>query len=490
MRFYKTIFTSIIILISTLTGVAYSNQIDTLKKSVWQKIDNKTELLENVNKKIWSFAEIGLEETESSNLLIDVLTKNGFSVKKDIANMPTAFMARYGKGKTKIGILAEYDALPGVSQSHNPFEEPGPNKKAGHACGHSVFGVGSLAAALAIKELIEEKKIDGTITLYGTPAEETGIGKVYMLKDNYFKDEDVIFSWHPFDQTAVSYNETKALVNVKFVFKGTAAHSSVSPWRGKSALDAVELMTNGVNFMREHIKPDARIHYIITKGGDQPNVVPPEAEVWFYIRANKFSDVENYFIWVKDIAEAAAKMSRTKLDDIIIQSEVHEKISFRYLSELMQENLEAIGPPIWSEEELEFARVTQRNFLSKETYLQIKDLPALYNKINPLRQDPYPATASTDIADISWFVPTGGVGIASYGYNIPIHSWPVVAATGTTIGTKALIVAAKTIAATSIDLYENEKLLNKVKSSWKESRGDAPFKTLIPKKQMAPERIN
>ena len=156
----------------------------------------------------------------------------------------------------------------------------------------------------------------------------------------------------------------------------------------------------------------------------------------------------------------------------------------------MQENLETIGPPIWSEEELEFARVTQRNFLSKETYLQIKDLPALYNKINPLRQDPYPATASTDIADISWFVPTGGVGIASYGYNIPIHSWPVVAATGTTIGTKALIVAAKAIAATSIDLYQNEKMLEKVKSSWKESRGDAPFKTLIPKKQMAPERIN
>ena len=472
-----------------LSYSSYSSQINEIKKNAWEKIDSKYKILENINKKIWSFAEIGLDEKQSSQLLIENLIDNGFSVESGIAGMPTAFMARYGNGKTKIAILAEYDALPGISQSLNPYKEPEKNKESGHACGHSIFGVGSLAAAIAIKEIIQENKIDGTITLYGTPAEETGIGKIYMLKDGYFKDEDVIFSWHALDRTAVFYNDTKAVINVKFKFRGTAAHSSASPWYGTSALDAVELMTTGVNYMREHIKPDARIHYVITKGGEQPNIVPPEAEVWFYIRANEFSDVENYYTWVKDIANAAAKMSRTELESINIQSEVHEKITFRFLSELIHKNLEQIGPPKWNSKELNFARQTQKNFFDKKKFSEIKNFSALHSQIEPLLLKPSAATASTDIGDISWFVPTGGLGVAAYGYNIPIHSWPVVAATGTSIGTKALIIAAKTIAATSIDLYQNDNLLKRVKSDWQKSRGIKPFITLIPKDQAAPKNI-
>ena len=385
-----------------------------------------------------------------------------------------------------IGILAEFDALPGVSQAASPVPGVGPNPAAGHACGHSAFGVGSTGAAMAIKEMMAAGDLKGTIKLYGTPAEETGIGKVYMLRDGYFRDDDVILNWHPGDRTRASYGNTKAIVNVKFKFRGSAAHASAMPWSGRSALDGVELMSVGVNYMREHIKPDARIHYVVTKGGGQPNVVPPEAEVWYYIRADKFTDVENYFAWIKDIAQAAAKMSRTELEAVIIQSEIHEMITVRTLSETTHANLTAIGAPRWEETEAAFARTTQMEFQDPFGRTITDETPALSTIIEPLPDVATPARASTDVGDISWYVPVGGLGVASYGYGLPIHSWVVVAATGTSIGTKALVTAAKTMAATAIDIYTDPELLARVKADWRESRGDAPFRTLIPEGQAAP----
>jgi aminobenzoyl-glutamate utilization protein B len=246
------------------------------------------------------------------------------------------------------------------------------------------------------------------------------------------------------------------------------------------------LMNTGVNFMREHIKPDARIHYVITKGGGQPNVVPPDAEVWYYIRADKFTDVIGYFEWVKQIAEGAALMSRTKLEEVEIQSELHEMIPVRTLAEMTQKNLMSVGPPKWSETELAFARTTQLEYQDPYGREISSDMPALATTIAPIPDVPPPPRASTDVGDISWFVPIANFGVASYGYGLPAHSWMVVAATGTSIGTKALVTAAKTLTANAIDLYTDADLLARAKADWRKSRGDVPFQTLIPENQKAP----
>ena len=444
------------------------------------------EHMKRIASNIWSFAETSLEETRSSQELQNLLSDSGFTVNNNIAGMKTAFVASYGSGKPVIGILAEFDALPGLSQAASPSPNIGPNPEAGHACGHSIFGVGSTGAALAIKQMIAAGEIDGTIKLYGTPAEETGIGKVYMLRAGYFKDDDVILNWHPSDRNRASYGNTKAIANVKFRFRGSAAHASAMPWSGRSALDAVELMNTGVNFMREHVKPDARIHYVITKGGGQPNVVPPEAEVWYYIRADKFTDVMSYYEWITDIGKAAAIMSRTELQEIEVQSEIHEMLAVRILSQQIHKNLLAIGPPHWEERELAFARRTQQQFQDPFGRTINDETPALSSTIEALPDEPSPARASTDVGDISWVVPVGGLGVASYGYSLPMHSWPVVAATGTTIGTKALMIAAKTITATALDLYTDDELMNKVKAEWHLNRGAAKFETIIPEGQTAP----
>lgn len=474
---------------ATFTATALAADVAQMKRDAWSWLDSQTARLETANQNIWAYAETSLEETKSSQELQDLLASAGFTVEAGVADMPTAFVATYGSGGPRIGILAEFDALPGVSQAASPVPGVGPNPAAGHACGHSAFGVGSVGAALAVKELIASGDIDGTVILYGTPAEETGIGKVYMLRAGYFKDDDVILNWHPTDRNRASYGNTKAIANVKFRFTGSAAHASAMPWSGRSALDGVELMNTGVNFMREHVKPDARIHYVITKGGGQPNVVPPDAEVWYYIRADKFTDVVNYYEWIKEIAQGAAMMSRTTLEEVEVQSEIHEMITVRALSEQTHKNLTAIGAPLWEEQEVAFARTTQMEFQDPFGRTITDETPALSTIIEPLPDEPTPARASTDVGDISWFVPIGGLGVASYGYGLPTHSWPVVAATGTTIGTKALVTAAKTMAATAIDLYTDEDLMARVKADWRKSRGDEPFQTIIPEGQLAPRSV-
>lgn len=457
-----------------------------LKQAAWADIDARAASLATANEAIWSYAETSLEETRSSGVLQNLLAAEGFDIEAGVAGMPTAFVASYGSGKPVIGILAEFDALPGVSQAASPVPAPGPNPDAGHACGHSAFGVGSVGAALALAQLIKQGKISGTVKLYGTPAEETAMGKIYMLRDGYFKEDDAVFAWHPGSMTLVPYGTSMAMVNVKFRFRGSAAHAAAQPYAGRSALDAVELMNMGVNVMREHVRDDARIHYVITHGGDQPNVVPPEAEVWYYIRAYDFGDVAEYFKWIQEIAEAAAAMSRTTLETVAVQSEMHEVLPVRSLAELMHANLTEVGAPAWTDAELEFARTTQENFKAPSASKLTADSPALHADILPLPDKPIRGAASTDVGDISWFVPVANVMVASYGYGLPTHSWPVVAATGSDIGNRALLVAAKAIVATAIDLYQDPELLQRVQADFKESRGDAPWETLIPPGQVAP----
>ena len=467
---------------------ADAQQVIDLKGDAWSYIDSRAGVFADTNQTIWAAAETSLQETRSATALQALLTDGGFKVETGVAGMPSAFVASYGSGRPVIGFLAEYDALPGVSQAAEPIPGPGPNPAAGHACGHSVFGVGSTAAALAIKQLIASGRLKGTVKLYGTPAEETGIGKIYMLRAGYFKDDDVILSWHAGDKTQASYGSTKAIVNVKFRFMGLAAHASAAPYGGRSALDAVELMDMGVNMMREHVKQDARIHYVITDGGGQPNVVPPTAEVWYYIRANDFNEVVDYFEWIKQIAEGAAQMTQTQLAAVDVQSEMHQLFPSRALAETIDQNLNVVGPPAWSDAEREFARKTQQAFASFQGRSYANDI-ALHQAIEPLSTQLTEPRASTDQGDISWFVPTGGLRVASYGYGLPIHSWPVVAATGTSIGDKALLVAAKALAATAVDLFTDQALVERVKADWREMRGDAPWKTLIPEGQSAPARV-
>ena len=457
-------------------------ETDRAKSTALSWVDANTATLKRVNQNIWSYAETGLEEVRSSKELIDLLKAEGFTVEEGVAGMPTAFVATYGSGRPVIGLLAEYDALPGLSQDKVPERREREGVGAGHGCGHSIFGTASTGAAIAAKNAIASGAIAGTIKLYGTPAEETGIGKTYMLREGYFKDDDVVLSWHASPVTSSGYSYSKANVSVKFRFSGLPAHASTSPHQGRSALDAVELMSVGVNYMREHVKEDTRIHYVITSGGGQPNVVPPSAEVWYYIRANKHRDVEDYFEWVNEIARGAAAMSRTTLEAVQVDADMHEVLPNRTLSEILQRNLEIVGAPSFTAEEKDFAARAQ-------TDLARKPEMALSETIEPLPDEPDQGMASTDVGDLSWFVPVGQIGVASYSYGAPGHSWQIVACTGTSIGEKALLVAAKALAGAAVDLYASPELVAKAKADFEAIRKPLEYVTLIPEGQKAPKTI-
>ncbi len=480
----------LLLLVVSVPSLASGDELAQLKTKTASYLDSQAHLLGSTNRKIWSWSETSLDEGRSSAELQRLLAANGFKVDAGVAGMPTAFVASFGSGKPVIGILAEFDALPGVSQDASGELRPGPNPTAGHACGHSAFGVGSTGAALAIKQLLASGELRGTVKLYGTPAEETGVGKVYMLRAGYFKDDDVIFTWHPSARTLSPYGTTMSLVNVKFRFRGASSHAALQPFAGRSALDAVELMNVGTNYMREHVRDDARIHYVITDGGGQPNVVPPTAESWYYIRAYEFGDVARYFQWLREIAEGAARMTQTELAAVDVQSEAHNLITVPELVQLVHTNLAAVGPPQWSEADLALARATQMNF-SDPTRRgpPPPGTPALAAGIEPLSDTPIRGASSSDVGDVSWHVPVASLLVAAYGYGLPTHSWPVAAATGSSIGDKALLVAAKVIAASAVDLYRDPELLQRVREDYRRVRGDAPWQTLIPAGQVAPTSI-
>ncbi|MEK6566929.1 MAG: amidohydrolase [Bacteroidota bacterium] len=452
------------------------------KNAATSWIDSNAETLKRINKNIWTYAETGLQEFKSSKELMDFLKSNGFAVESGSAGMPTAFVASYGSGSPVIGILAEYDALPGLSQEAVPDRKERASVGAGHGCGHSVFGTASTGGAIAVKKAMETGKLKGTIRLYGTPAEETGIGKTYMLREGMFKDCDAILAWHAGDKTASSYSYTKANVSVKFHFSGLPAHASSSPHEGRSALDAVELMSNGVNYMREHVKEDTRIHYVITNGGGQPNVVPPEAEVWYYLRANKHNDVEKYYEWVSEIAKGAAMMTRTKLSAIQVDADMHEVLPNRVLSEVIHTNLQFVGAPKFTEEEKRFASKTQESL--GRTFEK-----ALSEEVEKLPDQPFQGLASTDVGDISWFVPVGQFTATTTSFGSPGHSWQIVACTGMSIGEKGMMVAAKTLACSAIDLFQSPELLQKAKEDFKKIRDPLKYIVLIPGGQKAPKTI-
>ncbi|HEY7312689.1 MAG TPA: amidohydrolase [Gemmataceae bacterium] len=458
-----------------------------LQQDIVRHLDGLRPDLIAVNQDIWTFAELGLQEHRSAARLAGVLKKAGFRVKEGVSDMPTAFVAEYGSGTPIIGILAEYDALPELSQQAGDATRKAiPGQSAGHGCGHCALGTAAVGAALAVKQAIDKHHLKGTVRLYGTPAEETVIGKVYMTLDGQFKDLDACLHWHPGTKNRVSYMTSKALISAKFTFSGLPAHASGSPEKGRSALDGVELMNVGANYMREHVKETSRIHYVVTNGGAQPNVVPATAQVWYFVRANTHEDVERNFDWLRDIAEGAAKMSRTKTV-VHIDTDCHEIVPNLPLSRLVLRNLERVGPPKFDDTDRDLARRLQEPLRAE---FALKERKSLNDTIEPLPEKSYPADGgSTDVGDVSWHVPTSGLDTACFAAGSPGHSWQNVAAIGSPIGHKGLLVAAKVLALSAVDLLQDPQALKDAKADFQERMKGREYTTKIPKGQKAPRSI-
>jgi aminobenzoyl-glutamate utilization protein B len=433
--------------------------------------EHKAELI-NLSDQIWAFAETALKENKSSKLLADYAEQKGFEVERGVAEMPTAFVATFGEGKPIIGILGEFDALPGISQKAAPVKEAYEAGAAGHGCGHNLFGAGSLGAAVAIKELIVAGKLKGTVRFYGTPAEESVGGKIYMARDGLFNELDVCLAWHPEDQTRADVQSSQALVDFIVEFYGKAAHAAFDPWNGRSAVDGMEFFTHGLNMLREHVKPSVRVHYTIVKGGDIPNVVPEYAKVWCWVRDSKRTGVEEVLGRVREIAKGAAIMAGVE-SKFTIQTGDYEMLVNMAGAKLLQANLNWLGPIKYTEEEQNFSRAIQR-----ATGVEEK---GLNSAIQPLEEPkPDPPGGSTDVADVSWIVPTLHVSITTAAEGAPWHAWPVVACGGMSIGHKGMLHAAKVLAATMVDLFEDAKTREAIQAEFKEKTKGHIYKPYIP----------
>lgn len=427
------------------------------KQEVIKSIDSGYDSYTSVANKIWQFAEVGFQETKSSALLQETLAQAGFKIEAGIAGMPTAFIASYGSGKPVIGILGEFDALPGVSQDAVPEVKKVEGRTAGHACGHHLFGTASAAAAIAVKDWLIANKKAGTIRFYGTPAEEGGSGKVYMVREGLFKDVDVVFHWHPGAQNNASAGSSLANKNGKFRFYGIAAHAAASPERGRSALDGVEAMNDMVNMMREHITQESRIHYVITRGGEAPNVVPAFAEVYYYVRHPKRTEVKDMWERITRAAQGAALGTDTKVEWEITGG-VYDLLPNETLAKLLDTNLRTVGGYTYTAEEKVFAEKIQKTFTNT---------PPPLSSTSSVSEVDLLSGGSTDVGDVSWVVPTAGLTTATWVPGTAAHSWQAVAAGGTSIGYKGMMMAAKTLALSIIDVYSNPTLID---TAWKEFR--------------------
>ena len=442
------------------------------KEAILASVEEQSETLIDISDKIWASAETAFVEGTSAKLLADYAEANGFKVTRGVAGMPTAFVAEYGSGKPIIGILGEYDALPGISQRAEPTKQPLKPGAAGHGCGHNLFGTGSLGAAVAVKDLIASGKISGTIRFYGTPAEEKYFGKLWMAREGLFDDLDVCLDWHPGDEIAAHVQSSQALVDFIVEFKGQAAHAAADPWNGRSASDGLELYTTGLNFLREHVKPSVRIHYHIQAAGDVVNVVPDYARVWTRIRDAHVDGVETVQARAEQIAEGAALMADVDYE-ITLVSGLHEVLPNRTGGAALQANLELLGPIEYTEDEIAFGKKIQESTDKPQIGLDGEIRP-----LEPTRE--IPPGGSTDVGDVSWLVPEIRLSVTTAPKGTPWHSWAVVACGGMSIGHKGMVYASKALALTMVDLFENPELVAQMKEEFAERRGDAEYKPILP----------
>ncbi|MEQ8362848.1 MAG: amidohydrolase [Cyclobacteriaceae bacterium] len=463
----KIIATTLFCLFTTLAFA----QFDKEKKVVIDDLDKNFSKYSEIAKEIWDYAELGFLEEKSTAVLQNLLEQEGFKIDKGVAGMPTAFVATYGSGKPVIGILAEYDALPGLSQKAIPTKAAVVEGGNGQGCGHNLFGTASSATAIALKTWLEKSKKSGTVKLYGTPAEEGGAAKVYIARAGLLDGVDAVINWHPSSQNDASAQTCLAVKQGMFRFYGRSAHAAAAPHRGRSALDGVEAMNYMVNLMREHVPQESRIHYVIKKGGEAPNVVPDYAEVEYIVRSPEVDEVKDLWNRVVKAAEAGAMGTETTVKIEVI-SGIYNLLPNETLAKLQYANLKKVGGVQYTPEEVAFAKKMQESFGFEAP--PIEDA----QKVQDYKLGFFPA--STDVGDISWLVPTVALGTATAVPGTPGHSWQNVACSGMSIGFKGMINAAKVMAMTGVDLFMNPALLVKAKEEFEAKRGkDFKYESLV-----------
>lgn len=442
------------------------------KKALLTSVEKHKNELIKISDEIWGLAETAFEETKSAEILASYAEKNGFTVERGVAEMPTAFVATYGSGSPVISVLGEFDALPGISQKATPTKSPLKEGAAGHGCGHNLFGAGSLGAAIAIKELIQAGKIKGTVKFLGTPSEEKFFGKIWMVNAGLWDDVDVNISWHPSAETKADVQSSLALVDFKVEFFGQAAHASADPWNGRSASDALELYASGINYYREHVRPSVRMHYHIQDGGQVVNVVPDYSRIWVRVRDTKRSGMMPVYERVQEMAKGAAILANVDYKISLI-SGIYEVLVNREGGEIMQKNLELLGPIEYTDDEIAFGKKIQEITKKEQVGMDSAINPLLDTKENP-------GGGSTDVGDVSWNVANINLGVTTAPKDTPWHSWAVVACGGMSIGHKGMLYSSKAMSMTMLDLFENPVLVDKVKAEYKERKGDEVYKAIIP----------
>ena len=434
------------------------------------RIDRDAAKNAEVAKSIWSYAEVGYQETRSTALLQKQLKDAGFKIETGVAGIPTAFTATYGSGGPVIAILGEFDALPGISQTAEPVRQVSATP-AGHACGHHLFGVASASAAIAVKDWLQKTGTKGTVRFYGTPAEEGGAGKVYMVREGLFKDVDIALHWHPDSSNNANIATSNSNKSGKFRFRGISAHAAASPERGRSALDGVEAMNVMANMMREHMPQESRMHYVITRGGDAPNVVPDFAEVFYYVRHPNPDVVRDSFDRLVKVAEGAAMGTGTTVEVEVIHG-ANSLLPNKHLQTLMHAKLTQVGGVQYDAAERSFAEKIVPTL--GKTDRSIADAA----RVDPLVEEH--GAGSTDVGDVSWTVPTAGFSTATWVPGTPAHSWQAVAAGGMGIGFKGMQNAAKVLALTAIELYEKPEHIQAARAEFDQRRGsDFVYRSLV-----------
>ena len=449
-------------------------------------IEEKRQKLISVSDQIWGYAETGFEEFQSAELLCKTLEEEGFTVEKGVADIDTAFVGSFGTGKPVIAVLGEFDALTGLSQVGGDIQyNPEVTNGNGHGCGHNLLGTGALAAAIAIRSYLKENNLEGTVRYYGCPGEEIGSGKTFMVRAGLFDDVDFAVCWHPWSRNAVWSMASLACYEVSYRFKGKSSHAASTPHLGRSALDAVELMNVGVNYLREHIIPEARVHYAVTNtGGVSPNVVQEKADVLYFIRAPRVSQAEDIYQRICDVARGAALMTGTEVE-IDFASAASDILPNNTLEKVMYDNFVALGVPQYDEKEQQFAkdiRATLSEADKNEDIKANKELAGqdLAHVIDPFIPSNGILPGTSDVGDVSWVVPTVQCMVACEPVGTPLHTWQIVSTGKTSIAHKGMLHAGKVMAATAIEALQNPEVIEKAKQELIEQRNGEDYVCPIP----------
>ena len=447
------------------------------KSALLQTMDARAAHYGEVSRRIWEFAELGFQENQSAGLLKSELRAAGFSLAENVAGMPTAFTAAWGQGKPVIAIMGEYDALPGLSQDSTPERKPLVNGGPGHGCGHNLLGTASLFAAVTIKDWLAANKIAGTIRFYGTPAEEGGDGKLYMIRAGVFQDVDTVLSWHPADQNGASLKSSLAIIAAKFRFYGKPAHASAAPEAGRSALDGLMIMANALEFMREHVPDSTRIHYIITNGGAAPNIVPDYSELFLYARHPSMPSLDGIWERVIKCAQAGALASETRMEMELINS-AYNTLPNDALAALVDKNMRLVGGVTYTREEQAFAETIRKTLPDRARPMGSQE------SIEPPSEGK--GEASTDAGDVSWTLPMAEMTAATFVPGVPPHTWQSAACAGMSIGRKGMMVAAKSLVLTAVDLFTDPNQVAAAKASFEKRRAGFEYWSRIPAGQKPP----